>query len=254
MALDQGTTSSRCILFDKKGNICSMAQKEFAQIYPNPGWVEHNPMEIWSSQLGVVTEALAKIGADAEEVATVGYGYKTGSSTGLHPFNTPSTTVGTFVKYSEKNNELGTYTGDNSKTRQVGSWYHDEYTFTPSGLAELDFSTEGTIDAPQKAPFLVFYMKEYSGTSIFIDNVKVQSQLVGTINPMGGTVSDTSFKGFVGEHENITPPTRFGYDFAGWYTDGALKNKFDGVFTADLHGSYLYAGWDNTKIGIRRIL
>ena len=51
MALDQGTTSSRCILFDKQGNICSMAQKEFTQIYPQPGWVEHNPMEIWSSQL-----------------------------------------------------------------------------------------------------------------------------------------------------------------------------------------------------------
>ena len=51
MALDQGTTSSRCILFDKKGNICSVAQKEFEQIYPKPGWVEHDPMEIWASQL-----------------------------------------------------------------------------------------------------------------------------------------------------------------------------------------------------------
>ena len=72
MALDQGTTSSRCILFDKSGKICSMAQREFEQIYPVPGWVEHNPMEIWSSQLGVVTEALAKIGADAEEIAALG--------------------------------------------------------------------------------------------------------------------------------------------------------------------------------------
>lgn len=72
MALDQGTTSSRCILFDKKGNICSMAQKEFEQIYPNPGWVEHNPREIWSSQLAVATEAMAKIGAKAEDVAALG--------------------------------------------------------------------------------------------------------------------------------------------------------------------------------------
>ncbi len=72
MALDQGTTSSRCILFDKSGRVCSMAQREFEQIYPKPGWVEHNPMEIWSSQLGVVTEALAKIGADAEEIAALG--------------------------------------------------------------------------------------------------------------------------------------------------------------------------------------
>ena len=72
MALDQGTTSSRCVLFDKKGNICSMAQREFKQYYPNPGWVEHNPMEIWSSQLAVAIEAMAMIGAKAEEVGAIG--------------------------------------------------------------------------------------------------------------------------------------------------------------------------------------
>ena len=72
MALDQGTTSSRCILFDKKGNICSMAQREFKQYYPNLGWVEHNPMEIWSSQLAVAIEAMAMIGAKAEEVGAIG--------------------------------------------------------------------------------------------------------------------------------------------------------------------------------------
>ena len=62
MALDQGTTSSRCILFDQAGKIVSMAQKEFAQIYPKPGWVEHNPKDIWASQLAVATEALATLG------------------------------------------------------------------------------------------------------------------------------------------------------------------------------------------------
>lgn len=72
MALDQGTTSSRCILFDKKGNICSMAQKEFTQIYPKPGWVEHNPMEIWSSQLAVLTEAMAMVGASPEDIGGIG--------------------------------------------------------------------------------------------------------------------------------------------------------------------------------------
>ncbi|MCM1540379.1 MAG: glycerol kinase GlpK [Blautia sp.] len=72
MALDQGTTSSRCILFDKSGNICSMAQKEFTQIYPQPGWVEHNPMEIWSSQLAVATEAMAMLGAGAEQISAIG--------------------------------------------------------------------------------------------------------------------------------------------------------------------------------------
>jgi len=72
MALDQGTTSSRCILFDKKGTMCSVAQREFPQIYPQPGWVEHDPMEIWSSQLSVAVEALGKIGASVEEVASIG--------------------------------------------------------------------------------------------------------------------------------------------------------------------------------------
>ncbi|MCR4617744.1 MAG: glycerol kinase GlpK [Lachnospiraceae bacterium] len=72
MTLDQGTTSSRCILFDKQGNICTMSQKEFTQIYPKPGWVEHNPMEIWSSQLSVATECMANLGIDASEIAAIG--------------------------------------------------------------------------------------------------------------------------------------------------------------------------------------
>ncbi|MCM1192935.1 MAG: glycerol kinase GlpK [Butyrivibrio sp.] len=72
MALDQGTTSSRCILFDRAGNICSMSQKEFTQIYPKPGWVEHNPMEIWSSQLAVATECMAVVGATHEDIAAIG--------------------------------------------------------------------------------------------------------------------------------------------------------------------------------------
>lgn len=72
MAFDQGTTSSRCILFDKAGKICSSAQKEFTQIYPQPGWVEHDPLEIWSSQLSVAVEAMGKIGVDASQIATIG--------------------------------------------------------------------------------------------------------------------------------------------------------------------------------------
>lgn len=72
MALDQGTTSSRCILFDKEGNICSMAQKEFTQLYPKPGWVEHNPSHIWASQLAVATEAMANINVSAKDIAAIG--------------------------------------------------------------------------------------------------------------------------------------------------------------------------------------
>lgn len=72
MALDQGTTSSRCILFDYEGRVVSMAQKEFTQYYPQPGWVEHNPMEIWSSQLSVAIEAMAQVGAGPEQIKAIG--------------------------------------------------------------------------------------------------------------------------------------------------------------------------------------
>jgi len=72
MALDQGTTSSRCILFNEKGIIVSSAQKEFKQIYPKAGWVEHDPMELWSTQFSVAVEAMAKIGASGEDIATIG--------------------------------------------------------------------------------------------------------------------------------------------------------------------------------------
>ena len=72
LAFDQGTTSSRCILFDHAGNIRSMAQKEFTQIYPKPGWVEHNPMEIWSSQRAVAAECLALAGVEADQISGIG--------------------------------------------------------------------------------------------------------------------------------------------------------------------------------------
>ena len=71
-ALDQGTTSSRCILFDYHGNICKMAQKEFAQIYPQPGWVEHDPMEIWGTTILTLKQAMLRIGASPEEIVSIG--------------------------------------------------------------------------------------------------------------------------------------------------------------------------------------
>ncbi len=72
IAMDQGTTSSRCILFNKSGEICSVAQREFRQIFPNPGWVEHDPMEIWSTQIGVTMEAMGTIGAHFDDIAAIG--------------------------------------------------------------------------------------------------------------------------------------------------------------------------------------
>ncbi len=72
LAFDQGTTSSRSIIVDHDGNILTIAQKEFPQIFPKPGWVEHNPDEIWSSQIGVANEALARIGIQASHIAAIG--------------------------------------------------------------------------------------------------------------------------------------------------------------------------------------
>lgn len=72
LSLDQGTTSSRAIVFDHGGNICAVAQKEFKQIFPKPGWVEHDPMEIWASQGSVAKEALLKLSLKAEDIAAIG--------------------------------------------------------------------------------------------------------------------------------------------------------------------------------------
>ncbi|PRC91652.1 glycerol kinase GlpK [Solimicrobium silvestre] len=72
LALDQGTTSSRAALFDHAGNIISVAQKEFQQIYPHPGWVEHDPQEIWSTQAGVAAEAVTKMGLNGSSIAAIG--------------------------------------------------------------------------------------------------------------------------------------------------------------------------------------
>ena len=69
MALDQGTTSSRCILFDKSGNICSVVNKEFKQIFPQPGWVEHDAMEIWGTTYEVAHAAMSKLNITAEDIA-----------------------------------------------------------------------------------------------------------------------------------------------------------------------------------------
>src|SRR5215468_5208156 len=71
-AIDQGTTSSRCIVFDAHGAIAAVAQKEHRQIFPRPGWVEHDAQEIWANVSGVVAQALAKLGIAAKDLAAVG--------------------------------------------------------------------------------------------------------------------------------------------------------------------------------------
>ena len=72
LALDQGTTSCRAVVFNKKGGIVSIAQKEFTQIFPKPGWVEHDPVEIWSTQAGVAAESVTKKGLEGSQIAAIG--------------------------------------------------------------------------------------------------------------------------------------------------------------------------------------
>ncbi|HTJ05171.1 MAG TPA: FGGY family carbohydrate kinase, partial [Caldimonas sp.] len=72
LALDQGTSSSRAIVFDARGQIVALAQREFRQIFPQPGWVEHDPKEIWNSQLATAREAIAKAGLAAADIAAIG--------------------------------------------------------------------------------------------------------------------------------------------------------------------------------------
>ena len=72
LALDQGTSSSRSILFNQKGDICAVAQREFTQYFPTPGWVEHDPQEIWSSQRDVMLEALRQVGSDGGDIVALG--------------------------------------------------------------------------------------------------------------------------------------------------------------------------------------
>ena len=91
MALDQGTTSSRCILFDHAGKIVTMAQKEFTQIYPQPGWVEQNPREIWSSQMSVAIEAMANIGASSKNIRAIGITSAKPQSSGIKRPGNPYT-------------------------------------------------------------------------------------------------------------------------------------------------------------------
>ena len=71
LSLDQGTSSSRAIVFNKQGEVCSVAQKEFTQIFPKSGWVEHNPHEIWASQAAVVAEAITKIDINGKNLAAI---------------------------------------------------------------------------------------------------------------------------------------------------------------------------------------
>ena len=92
LALDQGTTSSRAIVFDRHGEIKGLAQQEFAQIYPHTGWVEHDPVEILGSQLGVIPEALIRAKVQAKDIMAIGI-----TTAGIREINTVNTLPGLLV-------------------------------------------------------------------------------------------------------------------------------------------------------------
>ena len=83
MALDSGTTSTRCILFDKRGRMCSVAQRELKQYFPRPGWVEHDGNEIWAAQLAVAVEAMQKNNVLPEQISAVGITKPEGDDAGV---------------------------------------------------------------------------------------------------------------------------------------------------------------------------
>ena len=90
LALDQGTSSSRSIVFDPQGRIVAQAQQELPQIYPQPGWVEHDPMEIWRSQLATAREALAKAGLKAGDIRALGITNQRETTLRLEPQDRPA--------------------------------------------------------------------------------------------------------------------------------------------------------------------
>ena len=102
LSLDQGTSSSRAIVFDQKGQIRSVAQREFTQYFPQSGWVEHNPHEIWSSQASVIAEAITSIGIDGSNIAGIGILRKEGhevKATTFMKFGVPFTIAAVVTGY-----------------------------------------------------------------------------------------------------------------------------------------------------------
>ena len=155
MALDQGTTSSRCILFDRSGNIVNMAQREFTQIYPKPGWVEHNAMEIWSSQLAVALEAMALVHANVDNIEAIGITNQRETTivwnkhTGEPVYNAIVWQCKRTADYIEKVKEEGMTETIRSKTGLIPDAY-----FSATKLKWILDNVEGAREAAEKGDLL----------------------------------------------------------------------------------------------------
>ena len=139
MAFDAGTTSNRCILFNEKGEICSVAQKEFTQYFPKPGWVEHDANEIWSTQLGVAVEAMSKIGASSEDIAAIGITNQR-ETTIVWDKNTGEPVYHAIVWQCRRTSESVSYTHLDVYKRQLwssGKFLHQSVTPPPFALGQI---------------------------------------------------------------------------------------------------------------------
>ncbi|MBE6739989.1 MAG: hypothetical protein E7565_06710 [Ruminococcaceae bacterium] len=190
------------------------------------------------------------ISTSATSSMTFGYGYRISTSTGLAPVNTPKTTVATIASYKAERDADGTFTDGGNTTRQVGSWYHQSHTFT-TGTFDSIYSAHTTEDSKptnSNAPFLIFYASQWTGAWFMVDNIRIIKHVELGFNANGGTVSTTSFEGVMGDTITLPTPTRMGYDFTGWYKDGACTVPFtDRYLSKENAGTTIYAGW---KMGI----
>ncbi len=184
------------------------------------------------------------ISTSATSLMSFGYGYRITNTSGLAPVNTPKTTVANIAKYVPSSNADGTFTDATGATKQVGNWYHQSHTFT-TGTFDSIFSEYTT---SSNLPFLIFYASMYTGDWFMVDNIRITKHVAINLNANGGTVSDASYKGVLGSKLSLPTPSKMGYEFTGWYKDGACTVPFTDVyFTKENMNSTIYAGW---KMGI----
>lgn len=172
-----------------------------------------------------------------------GYGYKITNEQDHAPVGAPVKEVATIASYKPSTNAEGTYTAYDG-TKEVGSWYHQSHTFTTGTFTSV--TDEYTTNS--NAPFLMFYAMLFTGDYFMLDNIRVTKNVSITLNANGGTLSNSSYSGVIGDTISLPTPSRMGYEFTGWYKDGACRIPFtDTHFTKNNAGKTIYAGW---KMGI----
>ncbi len=183
-----------------------------------------------------------------------GYGYKTtDTSNGSAPVNVPKKTVATIASYQPSRDAYGTFkegADAGSATRQVGSWYHQSHTFTTGTFDSIaaGYVDNGGFTTTSNAPFLMFYATLYTNDWFMIDNIRITKHVSVNLNANGGSVSSATFSGVIGSTISLPTPSKMGYEFTGWYKDGACTVPFtDKYLTKENAGKTLYAGW---KMGI----